>query len=314
MVKLYTHNDLDGIGCAVLANLAFGHDVDIEIVANPQELTNRLCKSAESGSWKTYNLIYITDMSFDVTSVDKRIVDRIRLFDHHQTAAALAEQYDFFDIETERNGRLTCGTELWHNFLVKKNLIQSRNFFVEQIRLYDTWDWTKGISKIPQYMTTLLYELGQTYFLREFSNRLRKDDVNELSIFNELERNLLLAADKRNQKEVKRITDEAWVGMFESGTQYAVVLNGGNESSVGNELIKRYDVDIAIMANLNRGRVSFRSQEDGVNVGDIAKEKFDGGGHQASAGGMLDTDFTEGIVRSILEKIDAVQTLKKHNA
>ena len=30
MVKLFTHTDLDGVGCAVLAKFAFGNDVDIE--------------------------------------------------------------------------------------------------------------------------------------------------------------------------------------------------------------------------------------------------------------------------------------------
>ena len=29
MVRLFSHSDLDGIGCAVLAKLAFGKDVDI---------------------------------------------------------------------------------------------------------------------------------------------------------------------------------------------------------------------------------------------------------------------------------------------
>ena len=29
-VKLFTHADLDGIGCGVLAKLAFGENVDIE--------------------------------------------------------------------------------------------------------------------------------------------------------------------------------------------------------------------------------------------------------------------------------------------
>ena len=30
MVKLFTHTDLDGIGCAILAKLAFGDNVNIE--------------------------------------------------------------------------------------------------------------------------------------------------------------------------------------------------------------------------------------------------------------------------------------------
>ena len=29
MVKLFTHTDLDGIGCEILAKIAFGKDVDV---------------------------------------------------------------------------------------------------------------------------------------------------------------------------------------------------------------------------------------------------------------------------------------------
>ena len=29
MIKLFTHQDLDGIGCAILAQLTFGKNVDI---------------------------------------------------------------------------------------------------------------------------------------------------------------------------------------------------------------------------------------------------------------------------------------------
>ena len=40
--RLYTHNDLDGVACAILAKLLWDKDVDVNYCNSPQEVTNRL--------------------------------------------------------------------------------------------------------------------------------------------------------------------------------------------------------------------------------------------------------------------------------
>ena len=42
MIKLITHTDLDGIGCAILAKIAFRNNVEIEYCNNPDRATEAL--------------------------------------------------------------------------------------------------------------------------------------------------------------------------------------------------------------------------------------------------------------------------------
>ena len=42
MYKLITHNDLDGLACAILAKLAFGENISIEYAGKPDDVTKIL--------------------------------------------------------------------------------------------------------------------------------------------------------------------------------------------------------------------------------------------------------------------------------
>ena len=95
MYKLLTHTDLDGVSCAVLAKLAWGENVDITFCRNPADVTNTLQKMYEKEAWKEYNLIYVTDLSFDANILQecKKFKNILRLFDHHETAVEPFKPY-----------------------------------------------------------------------------------------------------------------------------------------------------------------------------------------------------------------------------
>ena len=60
MIKLITHTDLDGIGCAILAKIAFRDNVEIEYCNNPDGATEALNKLKAY----LYDSIIVTDISF----------------------------------------------------------------------------------------------------------------------------------------------------------------------------------------------------------------------------------------------------------
>ena len=63
MVKLFTHTDLDGIGCEILAKIAFGKDVDVtnsEVSDINKNIKGFLDNLKNNG---IYDKIYITDIS-----------------------------------------------------------------------------------------------------------------------------------------------------------------------------------------------------------------------------------------------------------
>lgn len=60
MVKLFTHTDLDGIGCEILAKIAFGKDVDVtnsEVSDINKNIKEFLDNPKNNG---IYDKIYIT--------------------------------------------------------------------------------------------------------------------------------------------------------------------------------------------------------------------------------------------------------------
>ena len=90
MIKLFTHRDLDGIGCAVLAQLTFGKNVDITY-CNYDEV-DVLVREYISKMDKGHDTCFITDISIkdDLASeIDREYKNNFKLFDHHKTALEL---------------------------------------------------------------------------------------------------------------------------------------------------------------------------------------------------------------------------------
>ena len=122
MIKLFTHTDLDGIGCAVLAYLAFGRDnVDVEYY-NYDGVDDRVKAFLSDPDLRnSYDEIYITDISISeelAKTIDVFINPfNIHLFDHHATALGL-NKYDWCEVKVEMdNGIKTSGTELFWKYL-----------------------------------------------------------------------------------------------------------------------------------------------------------------------------------------------------
>lgn len=102
-IKLFTHTDLDGVGCAVLAYLAFGYEnVDVEFCSY-DNVNQKVLKfiMSRSLSNSAYYGLYITDLSVseEVARQIEKHKDNImpRLFDHHATALWL-NKYDWCQV------------------------------------------------------------------------------------------------------------------------------------------------------------------------------------------------------------------------
>lgn len=298
MYKLITHNDLDGIGAVILARLAFGDDVDVSIVHSPAEATEVLTKLHNDNIAKTFSSIFVTDCSFDESIVP--MFKNIKLFDHHKTAIEL-NKYDWACVQVELNNRSTCGTELFHRYLVNKGLITERPYFIELVRLYDTWDWAKQVSKMPKYLNSLIYIIGMNAFIKSFVNKLAYNDINELSIFSEDERLLILNNDTSIAKYIERklrYVKKLQAGKFTIGVSFA----DSNQSELGNAICTQLECDIALMFNMDSGLLSMRTTNDNIDVSKIA-QLFNGGGHAKASGGMIDASATDNFIEQILDKV-----------
>lgn len=282
--RLYTHNDLDGVSCAILAKLLWDNNIDVEYCNSPQEVTYHL----NSDNNKQTDLIFITDCSFNYDAIkDKKILDRVRLFDHHATALPLVDKSDYFVVKVNReDGKLTCGTEIFYNYLKnRRGFTYNCDWFVEQVRLYDTWDWVHGNSKTPKYLSMLLYMDSITNFCNNFVKKLKLLRLSELNVFSEKDRILLEYEEHKQQKEVDKAVKNCYiteVGEYTCGVVYGNV----DMSIIGNVICNKYNVDIALNINLSTEVMSARTTRDDINLG-VLMQKYGGGGHAKAAGAPI---------------------------
>ena len=175
MVRLFSHTDLDGIGCGILAQLAFGKD-NVEIsYCDYDNIDSSVREYLETEQDNTIP-IYITDIRVNEETAEllnKR--GNVKLLDHHLTALGL-NKYDWCDIVIEDSkGIKTSGTMLFYHWLGMNGCLSEEldnnkalERFAELVRDYDTWRWSTlgddGI--ICKQVNDLLYLYGRDDFVR----------------------------------------------------------------------------------------------------------------------------------------------------
>ena len=301
MVKLITHIDLDGVSCAILAKIVFKNNVDISFVKSPN-LVNATLDSIENLT--KFTTIFITDLSCDSKYVEN--ISNLLLFDHHKTALYL-NQFDNATVATELNGRTTCGTELFYQYLLKNYQIVPIPFFVELVRLYDTWEWSKFSSKLPYYLNNLLHIKGLNNFIDNYSYSLTFKDVNELNIFSQDERLLLNYYENSINKFIKdkaQYVHTKLVTINDKSFNVGICFTDRHQSMLGNTICVENNVDILIMLDLNKNTCALRAVNKSIDVSDIVKKiTITSGGHQSAAGGILDFNFPELIYQTIFDSL-----------
>jgi len=147
MIKLITHNDLDGIGCEVVFKLLYGDEVDVLSVGN-NEVDNIVGQSLEELRFGIYEQLFITDLSVneELAEIINKEGLKVQLLDHHPSATHL-NKYSFANVMTHlSDGLKDSGTHLSFIYLLDKLLNkglynESLEDFVELVRQYDTWEW-----------------------------------------------------------------------------------------------------------------------------------------------------------------------------
>lgn len=291
MIKLFTHLDLDGVGCAVLARLTFGKNVEITY-CNYDEVDS-LVREYISEMNKEHDTCFITDIGIkdDLASmINLEYKNNFKLFDHHKTALDL-NKYDWCTVETENKetGSMTSGTELFSKYLVDHKYLEvDVSDFVRIVTDYDTWRWsTLGKEgQVSKDVNDLLYLYGREIFETWC---MRCIDSGKFPHFDE-ESSLMLTFNKNEIEKYIKEKDKTIIVNCNREYMYGVVFADKYISELGNELCKlNKELDYIVIVNMSTRSVSYRTIKDNIDVGMIAKE-HGGGGHPKAAGAKIKFD------------------------
>lgn len=319
-IKLFTHTDLDGIGCAILAYLAFGREnVDVEY-CDYSNVNDKVGDFFVKGSPVEYNAVFITDISINnelaIYITNEASEPRVHLFDHHATALGL-NKYDWCEVSVINDtlGIKTSGTELFYTYLRRRgrfehlsvNVIGNIDGFVDIVRDYDTWRWKelgkKGI--IRKQVNDLFYIYGREKFidwaLGQILTLKLYRGISDFPIYSEKDIALL----DQKQKDIDIYVEEKNRQLFnrvdEDGHTYGVVFAERYFSELGNRLCEiNPDLAYIAMIDISSGTVSYRTIRDDIDVGGEIAHAYGGGGHPKAAGSTFDKDQIQCTVHGLI--------------
>lgn len=306
-VALFTHTDMDGEGCDILAKIAFGEDQVSTHCCNYDNIDNLVRDSLSKSD--QYDYCFITDISVSSHLAD--IIDRgyynFVLLDHHATATNL-NKYPWCTVSVEdSNGTKTCGTELFYKWLLDNNFLdhiqeeqlRSIREMVEVVRRYDTWDWASmGEEGLVSKKWNDLFGI---YSHKQFADRCINQIQSGLSFYDFSKEDLLLLGieQQRIDSYVKQKNANLKTVSL-CGHNCGIVFAERYISELGHKLCDLYpELDFIVLINMN-GRISYRSQKEDLDLGKDVASVFGGGGHKGSAGSEFDKDR---ITKTILQDI-----------
>ena len=315
-IKLLTHCDLDGVGCAILAYLAFGRDnVDVEF-CNYDDVDGKIREFYLYDNPEEYDAIYITDISVDeevAAEIDEmvEIGQKWRLFDHHATALWLNE-YEWCEvIVAYDNGVKTSGTELFFKHLDKHGYLDEYedwkvvniSRFVIMVRDYDTWRWKElgdgGL--VCKQVNDLFHMYGREKFIGWAMNQIQEIDyisplqtfpcfsVTDKALLEQKQREIDIYVEAKNKQLVEKID--------QFGHTYGLVFADRFVSELGHRLSELHPkLDYIAMIDISHGTISYRTTSEDIDLGGEIAHSYGGGGHRKAAGSRFDISVVRDLV------------------
>lgn len=296
-IIIFSHeSDIDGIGCIILAKLAF-KELHYVLAPNVEKLELTFRDYLKSGKLEQYDKIFITDLALYDPSLtivaESSLKGNVFVFDHHKRAIEdKMNRYSFTTILEEDNTGKRCGTNLFYEFLLKNNYIKSTKSieqFVELTRLEDNWEWkNKGEFGIIAHDLAILFNcVGINEYINKMIELVTTNEdkfklaIKDLDIINKKK--------EEYEKALTTILSSAEYFVDDAGNNFGIVYSNyeyRNELPefiirIGNPKAIKYLIVVA-MDKGEFGQKSYRSVEEFFDVNEIAM-KHGGGGHPGAA-------------------------------
>ncbi|EIT86358.1 hypothetical protein A374_05321 [Fictibacillus macauensis ZFHKF-1] len=293
-MKLFSHNDLDGKSCGIVAMLALGEE-QVETFYCSHENINRRVADFISDETHKKRTVYITDIAVNdevASELQSQFEEGrdVQLIDHHVTAKHFNDYQWGWVTSEQPDGKLTSATSMLYQHFVEKGLLKDEGAlkeYVELVRQYDTWEWFANENEQAKRLNDLFYLLPPGEFEKNMMERLKTEAHFSFTDTEET----ILALEEESKKayisKKQRQMVEVWDHEYETGKEryrIGIVHAESHHSELGNELNRENPhLDLIVILNIGGKRAGFRTIYDEVDVSKYAAQ-FGGGGHPKASG------------------------------
>ncbi|WP_163530970.1 DHH family phosphoesterase [Halobacillus ihumii] len=265
---MFSHTDLDGIGCGILFKGAIGSESEV-YYCNYGDIDDVIQRSIENIRKRREDRPQIIISDLGISEETARIVDNYEgdkiLLDHHGTNEWLGEKYSWAIIDEQESGTL-----LVYHYL---NVPSKYEEFAIMVDDYDRWIHANPDSK---QLNRLFFVMGINRFEERCLERLRPTE------FDDVDKLLLEIEEENLERHIERAGKYMTTHPMFGDKQIGVLFADRYQSETGHELLNQFDVEVVAMIDPNTKKVSLRSNPK-FDVGSVAK-RLGGGGHKNAAG------------------------------
>lgn len=290
-VLLFTHSqDIDGIGCALLAKVAFK---DLEIVPTKTFDINKNVESyINDGKINNFDQIYVTDLCIKEpllkSIASSSLKDKVLVIDHHKSEIDEGnDKYDFVNITISKNDIKESGTSLFYTYLKENNYLKPTPILdelTELTRSYDVWDWKQNGQDKAREMHIIFEQTSYDEYLKIMMPKILNDNK---IVWNQKEQEIITNYFKKFNEDIKNIISNIKViNLNINNENYKIGYVGSKYKYRNdiNEVIKEnniHNIDAVGMIMSDIDTVSYRTIKD-IDVSVIATY-FGGKGHKAAS-------------------------------
>lgn len=285
MTYLFTHEDLDGVGCAVIAHIAFPFDLYVKYCSyrSINDDINSFLDTASSDA-----RILISDISVDEATAQRLDSWNVQMYDHHPINVLR----DWMIVDATGN---ECGTSLVATALLP-DMTPAVAEFVEAIRLFDTWQFEKNAMSLSERLNELHNLLGHRGFVEMVVPSLSAGEPFTIPHFFELAiSNSFAARDRYFEKKEKAMITTTFED-YKTGLVFA----DRDISLMAEYVFQRHpELEIVAVCYMPAG-ISLRTRRDDIDLTEICRRRG-GGGHQKASAFYLPKETAGHAVDVILK-------------
>ena len=302
---IFTHNDLDGVGCGVIGKYYFP-DAYVQYCSYDNIDDTLLYFLSHNKNILSEMRIIISDIYYkqensDITEM-LRMAGELIICDHHATSAWLNnvdfQHNSFVNIIADSD---VCGTKILFKILDDLYVMPDSTKileFVENVNSWDVWRWVKQLPEtndvvklkdaINHNMSFTLNGAVYFYGIENFVNKMLMYFHNFIDFDDIVSEKLV----EFNTKQINSVTDYIKTHYEYESEHYGKIpytiikLNSPNISLASllcKNAMESDDKFLAIYIDEDKDAVSLRCNVEGIDLSVIAKE-CEGGGHKDAAG------------------------------
>lgn len=304
-----THNDGDALGCALVVGLIPDFDTEVAFIQAGE--TDQFINSNilnDENYLKTLDGILITDLSIthELAAILQRLLDEgvisyLNLFDHHITNNL--DELGYSWIHVGKNKYESAALQVFNYYkntfedTISKTFFKQFQDFIKSISRYDTWQWREQ----PEYND------GTEQYANGLIRMLGIIDVYERIVLN-MKKSILFSDEDKALIKYYFYAQKKAVSSFRYSlsnfNEYRVaILLSSKDDMFSNAILEKMyqsigEVDLVVAIKPDLFTLEFRTNKPDVNVGRIAKNLYQGGGHKKASGCHMNySTFNEWMTR-----------------